>query len=228
MDVVRFVEANPGRFDTSKIVIGGWSAGGYTALGAAIGLGLEVGRDATSSEHPIKALLAFYPVVDMSEPMNPSTTLVTYATKRNPKLSRHYPDGRPPKHPGTPIWPFVNKLMTDAYFLRSFIKPPFSSSTSHSEADRLELLAQPLMAPITAFPPVVALFTCEFDTLAETGEKLRDKLEAAGSNIQVRGRYVGNVGHGWDKRVSRDGELGWDERDQAYEECVQVLKEVYS
>lgn len=226
MDTIRWVITNPKRFDSSKLTVGGFSAGASTALGAAVGIGLDIAKG-ESKEHPVKAVIAFYPVVDMSKIMDPTTTTLTYAAKRSPEMAKKYPGGKAPAHPGIAISPMVNKLMTDAYFLPpNPLKASTPASKLHITQSKSSPLANPLKAPVSAFPPKIALFTCQFDTLAENGEKLRDKLGNEGHGQILRGWYVEGVGHGWDKMVTKEGEKGWIEKKKAYEECADVIREV--
>lgn len=62
-DAVRWVLARPGQFDSTRVVISGFSAGGNLALAASSSI---FRQDSQETLYPLRAVLAFYPVVDLS------------------------------------------------------------------------------------------------------------------------------------------------------------------
>ena len=95
------------------------------------------------------------------------------------------------------------------------------------DADKRKPYASPIFAEVGTFPSKVLLITCEYDTLRLAGEEFRAKLKTEGDGkIDVRGRRIEGVGHGWDGMVKKEGVPGWKERVEMYDEAAKLVRDV--
>jgi len=196
--LVTYVQAHPDLYDPNKLLIGGFSAGANIALGVSTFLGDEAIR--TGKPHPFQGVVAFYPPVNLAR-------------------RRLDPEIVPPPHPipGTLITKHMSSLFDACYFFDS----------PDPEGDKHKPCASPIFADVGTFPSKVLLITCEYDNLQPSGEKFREKLKNEGSGkMDVRGRGVEGVGHGWDSMIRKEGDPGWKERTEMYDEVAKLVHDV--
>ncbi|KAG8806832.1 hypothetical protein FRC19_007031 [Serendipita sp. 401] len=88
-----------------------------------------------------------------------------------------------------------------------------------------ELMNRPSISPSLAderdFPSHVVLYTAEHDSFAKKMDSLRTKLKED-ETINVFGRMVPRVGHGWDLIVQRD-QAGYEEWNEACNVCAGII-----
>ncbi|PVF95776.1 alpha/beta-hydrolase, partial [Serendipita vermifera] len=209
-DVLDYVFANPSIYDTSKVTLGGFSAGGNLALGTSIGIGEEVrlgkwkSGEASSAptQHPVKAVIAYYPVSKWDIPMIP-TSAVTI-----PKDDKNYP--------GLLLPEMITNIFDAAYWYPHPLQSPGVAAAIQRGS------VSPAVGETRDFPPEVALITTEYDTLRIEAERLRERLKAEGKD--VGGWMVKGVGHSWDLQVNFQGERGYKEKIEAYDLAAQVIR----
>ena len=196
--LVAYVQAHPDLYDPAKLLIGGFSAGANIALGVTTLLGEEATR--ANKPHPLQGVVAFYPPVDLAN------------RHTNPESVR-------PPHPipGAVLPKRMGDFFTACYF----------SYSPDPDADKRKPAASPSFADAGTFPAKVLLITCEYDTLRVASEEFRAKLKTeGGGKIDVRGRVVEGVGHGWDCMIKKEGDPGWKERVETYDEAAQLVHDV--
>lgn len=111
------------------------------------------------------------------------------------------------------------KRMTDFFDACYFLSVP--------DEDRRKPYASPILADVNTFPDKVLLITCEYDGLHASNEEFRAKLlTEGGGKIDVRGRTVEGVAHGWDSMIRKEGGPGSKERVEAYDEVVRLVRDV--
>jgi len=95
------------------------------------------------------------------------------------------------------------------------------------EGDKCKPYASPIFANVGTFPSKVLLITCKYDKLQPSGEKFREKLKNEGSRkMDVRGRGIEGIGHGWDSMIRKEGNPGWKERMEMYDEVAKLVHDV--
>lgn len=207
-DVLDYVFKNPSVYDSKRVTLGGFSAGGCMALGISAQVGLEAKTSSwpysTSPEHPIKGVIAYYPPINFK-----------------PRVIPPVPEGK--KFPGVILPPFLTEIFDGAYFY-----PPTLDTVPSSTQDRervKELQQNPLISPANGrpehFPDNVAIITCEYDTLTRDTEPLRRTLQQARAN-GVYGWTIPEVGHSWDNTVL-PGQFGYEERNKAYDLTAKII-----
>ena len=196
--LVAYVQAYPDLYDPTKLLIGGFSAGANIALGVTVLLGEEAIR--AGQPHPLQGVVAFYPPVDLS------------------KL-RTNPDIIPPPHPVPGV--VLTKSMS------TFFDACYFCSSPNPGEEKRNPYASPAFADVGTFPAKVLLVSCEYDKLRPSSEEFRAKLQTeGGGNIDIRGRCVEGVAHGWDCVIAKEGVPGWKERVEMYDEVVKLLHDV--
>jgi acetyl esterase/lipase len=220
-DAFDYVLNSPHKYDVDKITISGFSAGGTVALGVAVGVGADARKlhatmenNGSEFEHPIKLVIAFYPltswVTDLNEPKPPPQT-----AQMNPiELFFH----------GIGLY-----FVTTAHF-----SPPASLTLSpEEERQRVEALKRnpvvsPYFANVKDFPKKMVLFTAEKDPLSRKAEQLRSRLlrEAEEGDVVVEGACLKNLPHAWDLYVKKAGQVGWDERLESYDLAIRAIARV--
>ncbi|CCA76693.1 related to carboxylic ester hydrolases-Aspergillus niger [Serendipita indica DSM 11827] len=214
-DVYDYLMKNATKFnvDMDRVTLSGTSAGATLALGLAVKLASEqVHREGGSAEtrvHPIKGISAFYPPVNW---------LGERATVPEPP--------QPKTWPGTLMPPFVSDVITIAHFF----SPSSSPLSPEEETKRIEELKRrveisPALAPTRDFPPILLLWTTEYDHLSVKAEALRERLQKDGGKVE--GKYIKGVGHGWDLEVQKD-QFGYQDRIDAYDDTVKMIARVDS
>jgi acetyl esterase len=68
----------------------------------------------------------------------------------------------------------------------------FMDNYLNSEAEKLDPLVSPLLAPNLARLPAALIITAEYDALRDEGEEYGKRLRAAGVNVAVK-RYEGMI-----------------------------------
>ncbi|KAG8791552.1 hypothetical protein FRC16_000361 [Serendipita sp. 398] len=220
-DVFDYVRGRLELYDPARITLSGFSAGGTVALGLSVMLGEEARKQSllanpsnqsdtgSRPRHPVKAVMAFY-------------ALATWLGER---------DEPPPIPKGSktagvilPAW------LEDIMFVGHFFSPlPLYQQRKISpEAEQRrveELMNRPSISPSLAderdFPSHVVLYTAEHDSFAKKMESLRTKLKED-ETINVFGRMVHRVGHGWDLLVQRD-QAGYEEWNEACNVCAGII-----
>ncbi|PVF95781.1 alpha/beta-hydrolase [Serendipita vermifera] len=213
-DVVSYVFANPSIYDTSKVTLSGFSAGGNLALGVSVGVGesVRLGKwkggetSSTSTQHPLKAVIAFYPLSKWVHPIIPASTVTI------PKDDKVYP--------GTVLPDWVSHLFEEAHWF------PYSPESPEVAAVVQRGNVSPAFGQTGDFPQEVALITAEYDTLTIETEKLRERLKAEGKDVS--GWMVKGVGHAWDLQVHSPGDRGYKEKIEAYDLAAQIIRRAAS
>jgi acetyl esterase/lipase len=215
-DVLNHVFANSSLYDTTKVTLSGFSAGGNLALTTGISVGEDVrlgkwpyipGSSSTSqgvwsaTENPIKAVIAYYPLAKWVLPSLPMTAV---------NVPEHDKG-----HPGVLLPPWVTKLLDASYWF------PYSLDSPEVTAAIQRGTVSPAMAQTNDFPQEVVLITSEYDTLTQDTEKLRERLKQEGK--QVGGLMVKGVGHGWDN-LSFPGQRGFKEKIEAYDLAAEAIR----
>jgi len=201
VDVLRWVLANVnGDFDTSKVVLSGFSAGATLALVSSSILG-DMHKDAS---HPVRGVVAFYPATD-------AVTLRRRASECSAPKCRGISTAR-----GVTIPDFAL-----SFFVRSYFWGHKGAALQQAQQSPV---ASPLYADASTFPRDIMLVTCEYDTLRDEGEAFRAKFQDA---INIRGKEIKNVAHSFDYFVRDPSKRGWQERCQAYDEVAQFLHELF-
>jgi acetyl esterase/lipase len=209
-DVLEYVFGRPEVFDLNKITTGGFSSGGNLALGMSVTLGKEASEGrmpfpvppSRENNHPIKAVIAFYPSTDW-EPDS---------------------DCGPPSGTNAPGLPISKDLI--ATFFSAYFYPP-GPLTKEEDAKRKEQqMRTPLYTPRWAepqyFPKLVGLITCEYDPLTLGTEGLRVDLMKEGDAIEVSGWKVKGVQHAWNN-VVLPGQIGFEETKKAYDLAAMII-----
>ena len=197
--VVAYVQAHPDLYDPAKVLIGGFSAGANIALGVSTVLGEDAIR--ARKPHPLQGVVAFYPPVNLAPRRHVDSESIQ------------------PPHPiaGMVIPRHMGNLFDACYF----------HSTPDPDAARRKPHASPIFADVGTFPSKVLLVSCEYDALQVSSEEFRARLKTEGrGKIDVRGRSVDGVGHGWDGMIEKEGVPGWKERVEMYEEVVNLVHDV--
>src|SRR5258706_877523 len=196
--LVTYIQAYPDIYDQTKLLIGGFSAGANIALGVSTFLGEKAIR--AGQPHPLQEVVAFYPPVNF---VNRQTNL---------KVS-------PPAHPVPgAILPKSMSSFFDACYFYSYPNP---------DEEKRKPYASPILADVGTFPAKVLLVTCEYDGLRFSSEKFREKLRTeGGGKIDVRGRVVEGVAHGWDCMIKKEGVPGGKERVEMYVEAAKLVHDV--
>ena len=95
------------------------------------------------------------------------------------------------------------------------------------DADKRKPYASPIFAEVGTFPSKILLITCEYDPLRVVSGEFKAKLEAeGGGKIDVRGREIEGVGHGWDGMIMKEGEPGWKGKVESYDDAAKLVREV--
>ncbi|PVF95774.1 alpha/beta-hydrolase [Serendipita vermifera] len=215
-DVLDYVFASPSLYDTSKVTLSGFSAGGNLALttGTSVGEDVRLGkwhygsRNSTNeqtvlprAEHPIKAVITCYPLAKWVVPSIPMNAV---------KVPEHDKD-----HPGILLPPWVTNLLDASYwFPHSLDSPELAAAIQRGTVS-------PAMAQTSDFPKEVVLITSEYDTLTKDTEELRERLTREGK--QVGGRMIKGVGHGWDN-LTFPGQRGFQEKVEAYNMAAEAIR----
>jgi len=163
--------------DPLKLAISGFSAGGNLAITSTLRLADHLKALQASGtplpEHCIRAVAAWYPVTDFTQPR---------AAKRAACV-------RPEQT--------IPEALTNL-FDASYLHPPIlelaNPYLSPSQAAD-ELLA-------AALPEMVVLYTCEWDMLMKEGEAFAHRAGRAPIGRDVRYKMVEGVPHAWDKSPS--------------------------
>jgi acetyl esterase/lipase len=168
-DVLSHVLSSDQIYDTSRVTMSGFSAGGALALSVA---GCSpVARD------KVKGVIAFYPAVDF--------------TKKGKKFDQTVPPPPPPPiHPPPPKQPWFKGRFPP--FVSNFFVDCYLSPTQ----DRTDPRLSPCFITPSNLPPLL-LFTADIDTLSKPAIRFAETLKEAGRDVRLR-NFVG-VGHGWDK-----------------------------
>jgi len=192
-----YIQARPDLYDTTRLLVGGFSAGGNIALGVSTLLGEEAIR--SGKPHPLQGVVAFYPPMNFAD------------HNTNPQILR-------PPHPvpGAIMPKQMGDLFNGCYFL-----------TPDPDGDKRKPYASPIFADVATFPPRVLLVSCEYDKLRASEEDFRAKLKMDGrGKIDVRGRSIEGVAHGWDGMITKEGVPGWKERVEMYDEVANLVCDV--
>jgi acetyl esterase/lipase len=160
--------------DPLKLATSGFSAGANLALTSTLRLADHLTTLKQSNTpvpaHQIRAVAAWYPVTDYTQPR---------AAKRAASVR---PDQALPE-------------TLTALFDASYLQPPTlqlaNPYLSPSRATDAQLAA--------ALPQTVVMYTCEYDMLMREGEALAERLGSARIGRDVRYKMVAGVPHGWDK-----------------------------
>jgi acetyl esterase/lipase len=212
-DVLNYVFQHSQIYDMQRVTIGGFSAGACIALGISAEVGSEV-RQSTwkhplpeSSGHSIGAVIAVYPLTTPGK-VRPAPPI---------------PGGT--KYPGL----VLTKKIVDVFDAAYFFPPSHISPSSPVDTQRVKALQQqPLISPGEADPKdiseTVVLITAEYDTLAQEGEELRQKLKTAPGKM-IYGWSTPKAAHNWDL-VVLPGDYGFEERVQAYDLAAKVIARV--
>ncbi|PVF97261.1 alpha/beta-hydrolase [Serendipita vermifera] len=220
-DVFEYVMNNPQKYDTDKISISGFSAGGTVALGVAVGVGADARKNHATSEnnesgyqHPIKLVIAFYPltswVTDPNEPKPPPQTAQMNAIEL-----------------------FFHGIGLNFVTTAHFSSPASLKLSPEEERQRVEALKRnpvvsPYFADVKDFPKRMVLVTAEKDPLSRKAEELRSRLlrEAEEGDVVVEGCCHKNLPHAWDLYVKRAGQVGWNERLGSYDLAIRAIARV--
>lgn len=205
-DVLEYAFARPEEFDLDRVTVGGFSAGATMSLGVCAAIGKEVragkplGKQTLTSEHPVKAIIAFYPSVEWGS---------------RPEVQV------PAGVPGLAVPQSLIDTFAAAYF---YPPGPLSEEEDMQRKDRQ--LHDPLLTPRWAdphnFPKSITLVTCEYDPLTAEAEDLRGEVMKPEYGKQVTGWMVKNVAHAWDVLVL-PGQTGYEERLKAYDLAAKVI-----
>ena len=198
--LVAYIRSRPDLYDPTKLLLGGFSAGANIALGVSTYLGERAIN--AGEPHPIQGIVAFYPPVNMT------------GSRRYENVERVQPRR-------TIHRVILPKNMGD------FIHACYFNPSPDPGEDKRKPYASPALADVGTFPSKVLLITCEYDGLQASSEKFRAKLKTEGDGrIDVRGRCIEGVGHGWDGMITKEGVPGWKERVEAYDEAVKLVRDV--
>ena len=210
-DVLEYVFARPEQFNLDKVTLGGFSAGAAMALGVSAVLGKEARegkhlgkqRSTPTHEHPIKAIIAFYPPTE-------------WDSRPEVKI--------PPGVPGMALPNDVTSLFDAAYFY------PTGPLTKQEDEERKKqqvhsALLTPRWADPRDLPKTIGLITCEYDTLTVEAENLRAQLVKPEYGKQVSGWTAKGVAHAWDLMVL-PGQPGFEERQKAYNLTAEIIAKV--
>ncbi|KAK0526858.1 hypothetical protein OC834_004651 [Tilletia horrida] len=206
-DVVKYVQKQP-EYLSSKISLGGFSAGGNVALSAACTLNFEARNarptlDSTSSssngtakpnETPasvITAVSTLYPACDLTVP----------PWMRKPTPQSAYDCG----------------IVLPAWAIR-FFHGSYCQIPEHYSDWR----ASPVRADENLFPPHVFIACGDADKLYDGAEKLMERLHGAGHPDAVF-LALPRMSHGWDK-VTGPGKPGWEERLSSYKGFLDCIR----
>ncbi|CAG7849645.1 SubName: Full=Related to lipase/esterase {ECO:0000313/EMBL:CCA71316.1} [Serendipita indica DSM 11827] len=203
-DVANFVLSHPEVYDTSRVTLGGFSAGAAIALSLSAVFGERARNE--RKPHPFKAVSAYYPVVQLGGP------------RADPQIP-----------PGPQTWPgvFLDKSITDLFDACYFFTPTLNEPKTAEEDDaRVRKLQQdPRISPARGaardFSEHIHLVTCEYDHLNFDVERMRKTLQAEPGK-HVYGKLIPGVGHSWDLMVL-PGKPGFGERQDAYNETAKVI-----
>ncbi|CAZ81182.1 unnamed protein product [Tuber melanosporum] len=182
------------RIDPLRVGISGFSAGGNMAFTVPLRLHEEYRRQPALPQLVIVAIATWYPSTDFT------------ATRTNRRSTNLRPDKELPK------------LFTDM-FDASYLYPPKSVP-----------LDSPYLSPGVAseellreLPPVIYMYTCEWDELLQEAEGFRVRLESEGVGKKVFYRRVDGAAHAWDKTVGP----GDTRREALYKEVCEGLHSVF-
>ena len=196
--LVAYVQAHPDLYDPAKLLIGGFSAGANIALGVSTVLGEEAIR--ANKPHPIQGVIAFYPPIPLDN------------RQLNPEI---------PQPPHSVPGIIIPQRMIDFFMACYFRNSP------DPDADKRKPYASPIFAEVGTFPSKILLITCEYDPLRVVSGEFKAKLETEGDGkIDVRGREVKGVGHGWDGMMMKEGEPGWKGKVESYDDAAKLVREV--
>ncbi|RDW70491.1 uncharacterized protein DSM5745_08002 [Aspergillus mulundensis] len=223
ISVVTWVQSQPERFDTSRISIGGFSAGGNIAASVPANL-FPPGTFAN--------LVLFYPVLDAS--ISPKVKMETFradmenggkgGSRKNPPLG------------GMGSVPACLMKIMQACYLESAVaearaRPTSSCTGKDDNVSADAVLKDPRISPTYAdasrFPARCLFVTAEYDCLAKEAEDLGERIRAvdgdgeAGRTVIVR-RVLG-CGHQFDKGC-KPGSEREKVRDEVYATVVDLLK----
>jgi acetyl esterase/lipase len=177
------------------------------ALGTSVGVGEDVrlGKwpSGAPNQHPLKAVVAFYPVSKWDFPMIPTSAV---------QIPKHDTT----TYPGLLLPEWITNIFDAAYWF------PYPLNAPEVAADMKKGRVSPAVGETKDFPPEVALITTEYDTLTIETERMRERLKAEGK--EVSGWMVKAVGHSWDLTVHAQGERGYKEKMEAYDFAAQVIR----
>lgn len=225
-DAIEYVLANPELYDSKRITLSGFSAGGSIALGMSVALGKEArekqeqeqqqpisgdNEKNVAFEHPIKAVFAVYPV---------ATWLGERDTPKKSPLSKGIPGMI------LPVW--FSRIITTAHLFNPKRNPKISPLEERQR--KMELISRPIISPACGenrdFSPIIGIVTAEWDHLTKKSEDLRDRLRSdVDAGVEVHGETIKGVGHGWDQLVKKK-QVGYKERDAAYDVAAQIIAKV--
>jgi len=196
--VVQWVRANEGGlFDTTRISIGGFSAGANLSLAV---VGSDAPEDRGKGEE-VKGVVAFYPATDFTIP---------YSEKKPPSVL--HLEGR---DKGVVLTVEEGSRFRSAYLL--------SLPSTPTYAQLADPRLSPRFAPPSAFPDKgrTMVLSCEYDYLNSEAEAFAQSLEEGGTEpVRVR---VEGMGHGWDG-MTGEGTEGARKRDEEWARAVEVLR----
>ncbi|PVF93782.1 alpha/beta-hydrolase [Serendipita vermifera] len=203
-DSYDYVLQHPELYDASKVTMSGFSAGGTIALGLSVTLGAEArAKEQTGPfQHPVKAVMTFYPRASWME---------------NSKEDNPIPSSAP----GQGLPKGIQEAMHAARFFNH--GPSLSIEEEAKRIGDLQKLpaVSPIFAPTCDFPPIVAFYSAELDTLMGKTEELRERLIRDGG-VELLGKCVKGVGHAWDL-LARPGQIGYEDREEAYNEVGKTI-----
>lgn len=180
----------------TTLAVSGFSAGANLALVAASALQKSILSQ--REEGKIDAVLAFYPIVDM--------TLAPEA-KRAPRSSSEDDSA------GSAAPPHIARM-----FKACYLPDPGMYA---------DVRASPGLADTEDFPDTVVIVTCDGDKLAPEAMALAERLKLEDKKKKVVSEMVPGVAHGFDKGVEK-GTLEWERREEMYALAVSVLRGVFS
>ena len=197
--LVSYVRSRPDLYDPTKLLLGGFSAGANIALGVSTFLGEKAIN--AGEPHPIQGIVAFYPPVNLTGNRG-RTDLKVQPSHRIPRV-------------------IIPKQLSD------FFNACYFNYSADPDGDKCKPYASPALADVATFPSKVLLVTCEHDYLQVSSEQFRAKLKTEGDGrIDVRGRCIEGVAHGWDGMITKEGVPGWKERVEMYDEAVKLVHDV--
>ncbi|CAE6513393.1 unnamed protein product [Rhizoctonia solani] len=202
-DAIEYALANTeGYFDTSRITISGFSAGGALAItanaslpkGTLKGALLILGVTFVLKPAPIIAIIAIYPSVDLS---------LKYAIEHPPVMS----EGNVNSFPSS-----FTEMARDSYI------PPGT--------DMKDPRLSPVNVPISLLPEHILLVVCEEDSLRDDAVEYGRRLKAEGVKVIVK--EMKRIVHYWDKwaKIGEDSLTGIAKR-EAYQASIDMLNLVF-
>ncbi|KAL4746936.1 hypothetical protein BDW72DRAFT_209975 [Aspergillus terricola var. indicus] len=237
VSVVHWVRSQPGRFDLSRISIGGFSAGGNLAASVAVN---------SFAAGTFWSLVLFYPVLDACTPPGMKVAPSEYEYEAGKDGDGGWKGNRNRKKPplgGIGSVPtFMMNIMEKCY-LRNVSADAKMKEDSKTESELEsgsnrnvtgknceDVLKNPRISPAYAdanrFPMRCLFVTAEYDCLAPEVEELAERMRADGVGEEGRKLVVHRVqgcGHQFDKNCRPDSERA-KVRDEVYEMVVDLLR----